>query len=144
MNEVVKSIIEFFILFVVIFIIYKQIYKRKKDFSSLKESDEVRVFVLKYDIDVRKIDYNKLLNVLALINSFIISFTATVIVRVKGIVWTILTCMAIVMVLLIALYTIAGNYFKSKEKNITVESKIEEVVKETKKKKTTKKKEGKK
>ncbi len=145
MNEVLKSVIEFFVLFVVIFTIYKLIYKKKKDFNSLRENDEIRTFVLKYDIDVRKIDYNKLLTVLALINSFIIAFTATIIVRIKGIVWTILVCMAIVMTLLVSLFAIAGRYFKSHEKEIKVEDKIEEVVKETKKKKkTTKKKEGKK
>ena len=145
MNEVLKSVIEFFVLFIVIFTIYKLIYKKKKDFNSLRENDEIRTFVLKYDIDVRKIDYNKLLTVLALINSFIIAFTATIIVRIEGIVWTILVCMAIVMTLLVSLFAIAGRYFKSHEKEIKVEDKIEEVVKETKKKKkTTKKKEGKK
>ena len=141
MSELVKALLEFVILFIAILIIHKIVYKRKKDFSKLKPNDEVRTFVLKYDIDVRKIDYNLLLNVLAVINSFIISFTATIIVRIKSVVWTLVVCILIVLSLLIALYTLAGKYFKSHEKEITVESKIEEVVKESKKKKT-KKKEG--
>lgn len=143
MNEVLKSLIEFLVLFAIIFGVYKLIYRKKKDFSKLKPTDEIKAFVLKYDIDVRKIDYNKLLTVLALINSFIIAFTATIIVRIDSFVWTIIVCMLIVMALIFALFSIAGRYFKTHEKEIVVEEKIDEVVKETKKKKT-KKKEGKK
>ena len=143
MNEVVKSLIEFLGLFIIIFIVYKLIYKKKKDFSKLKDSDEVRIFVLRYNLDIRKIDYNKLLTVLALINAFIIAFTATIIVRIDSIAWTIIVCLLIVLALIFSLFNIAGRYFKSHEKEIVVEEKIEEVIKETRKKKT-KKKEGKK
>ncbi len=140
MNEVLKSIIEFLLLFAIIFGVYKLIYKKKKDFSKLKDTDEVKTFVLKYDIDVRKIDYNKLLNVLALINSFIISFTATIIVRIESIMWTIIVSLLIVLTLLMSLFTIAGNYFKTHEKEEVVEEEKEPI----EKKKKTKKKEGKK
>ena len=143
MNEVLKALIEFLVLFIIIFIIYKRIYRNKKDFSKLKDTDEIRIFVLKYDIDVRKIDYKKLLNVLAILNAFIIAFTATIIVRIKSFAWAIVVCIFIVMTLLLTLFTIAGRYFKSKESEVTIESRIDEVVKESKKKKT-KKKEGKK
>ncbi len=143
MNEVVKSLIEFLGLFVIIFIVYKLIYRRKKDFSKLKDSDEVRIFVLRYNLDIRKIDYKKLLTVLALINAFIIAFTATIIVRIESIAWSIIVCLLIVLALIFSLFNIAGRYFKSHEKEIVVEEKIEEVIKETRKKKT-KKKEGKK
>jgi membrane protein insertase Oxa1/YidC/SpoIIIJ len=143
MNEVVKSLIEFLGLFIIIFIVYKLIYRKKKDFSKLKDSDEVRIFVLRYNLDIRKIDYNKLLTVLALINAFIIAFTATIIVRIDSIAWTIIVCLLIVLALIFSLFNIAGRYFKSHEKEIVVEEKIEEVIKETRKKKT-KKKEGKK
>ena len=143
MNEVVKSLIEFLGLFIIIFIVYKLIYRKKKDFSKLKDSDEVRIFVLRYNLDIRKIDYNKLLTVLALINAFIIAFTATIIVRIDSIAWTIIVCLLIVLALIFSLFNIAGRYFKSHEKEIVVEEKIEEIIKETRKKKT-KKKEGKK
>ena len=143
MNEIVKSLIEFLVLFVIIFIVYKLIYRRKKDFSKLKDSDEIRVFVLRYNIDIRKIDYKKLLTVLALINAFIIAFTATIIVRIESIAWSIIVCLLIVLALIFSLFNLAGRYFKSHEKEIVIEEKIEEVIKETRKKKT-KKKEGKK
>ena len=144
MNEIVKSLIEFLVLFVIIFIVYKLIYRRKKDFSKLKDSDEIRVFVLRYNLDIRKIDYNKLLTVLALINAFIISFTATIIVRIESIGWSILVCILIVAALILSLFPIAGNYFKSHEREIVVEKEIDTYVKSNKKKKGSKKKEGKK
>jgi len=143
MNEVLKSLIEFVCLFIFVYIIYRLVYRRKENFELLKQNDEVRLFVLRYDLDVRKIDYKKLLNVLALINSFIIAFTATIIVRIDSFIWTIIFCLLIVMALLMSLFPIAGRYFKNHEKEIYVEDKIEEVIKETKKKKKTKKKEGK-
>ena len=144
MNEVLKSLIEFLVLFAIIFGVYKLIYRKKKDFSKLKPTDEIKAFVLKYDIDVRKIDYNKLLTVLALINSFIIAFTATIIVRIESIGWSIVVCVLIVASLILSLFPIAGNYFKSHEREIVVEKEIDNYVKTNKKKKGSKKKEGKK
>ena len=141
-NEVFKSLIEFLLLFIVVFVIYKLIYKRKKDFSKLKANDEIRVFALRYNLDLRKINYKQLLNVLALINSFIIAFTATIIVRIESIAWKLVACILIVACLIISLFSIAGRYFKSREQEEIVKEQIQEVVKETRKKKT-KKKEGK-
>ena len=72
MNEVLKSLIEFVGLFIIVFLVYKLLYRKKKDFNKLKNTDEVRAFIIKYDLDVRQINYKKLLNVLILINTFII------------------------------------------------------------------------
>ena len=142
MNEVLKSLLEFVVLFIVVFIVYKLIYRKKKDFNKLKNTDEVRSFILKYDLDIRQINYKKLLNVLILINTFIISFTATIIVRIKSFGWSIAVCILIVTALILSLFPIAGNYFKSHEREIVVEKEIDTFVKENKKKKKTKKKEG--
>ena len=144
MNEVLKSLIEFVGLFIVVFLIYKLLYRKKKDFNKLKNTDEVRAFIIKYDLDVRQINYKKLLNVIILINTFIISFTATIIVRIESIGWSILVCILIVAALILSLFPIAGNYFKSHEREIVVEKEIDTYVKSNKKKKGSKKKEGKK
>ncbi len=144
MNEVLKSLIEFVGLFIIVFLIYKLLYRKKKDFNKLKNTDEVRAFIIKYDLDVRQINYKKLLNVLILINTFIISFTATIIVRIESIGWSIAVCVLIVAALILSLFPIAGNYFKSHEKEIVVEKEIDTYVKTNKKKKSSKKKEGKK
>ena len=144
MNEVLKSLIEFVGLFIVVFLVYKLLYRKKKDFNKLKNTDEVRAFIIKYDLDVRQINYKKLLNVIILINTFIISFTATIIVRIESIGWSILVCILIVAALILSLFPIAGNYFKSHEREIVVEKEIDTYVKSNKKKKGSKKKEGKK
>ncbi len=144
MNEVLKSLIEFVGLFIVVFLVYKLLYRKKKDFNKLKNTDEVRSFIIKYDLDVRQINYKKLLNVIILINTFIISFTATIIVRIESIGWSILVCILIVAALILSLFPIAGNYFKSHEREIVVEKEIDTYVKSNKKKKGSKKKEGKK
>ena len=130
--------------FIIVFLVYKLLYRKKKDFNKLKNTDEVRAFIIKYDLDVRQINYKKLLNVLILINTFIISFTATIIVRIESIGWSIAVCVLIVAALILSLFPIAGNYFKSHEKEIVVEKEIDTYVKTNKKKKSSKKKEGKK
>ena len=110
----------------------------------MKKVVNIRVFVLRYNIDIRKIDYKKLLTVLALINAFIIAFTATIIVRIESIAWSIIVCLLIVLALIFSLFNLAGRYFKSHEKEIVVEKEIDTYVKTNKKKKSSKKKEGKK
>ena len=57
MNEVLKSLIEFVGLFIIVFLVYKLLYRKKKDFNKLKNTDEVRAFIIKYDLDVRQINY---------------------------------------------------------------------------------------
>ncbi len=144
MNEIVKALIEFVLLFLLVFCTYKLIYRKKKDFSKLKDNNSIKTFVLKYDLDVRKIDYRKLVNVILLINSFIISFTAIIIIQIDSLMWSILTSVFIILVLMITLFEIAGRYFKKEEKKYkepVVEKEIDKVVKDIKKKKTKRKKE---
>ena len=83
MNIVLEFLTDFVIMFILVFLVYKLVYRKKTDFSKLGPRDTLRDFVLKYDLDVRKIDYKKLVNVILLINSFIISFTAIIIIQIE-------------------------------------------------------------
>ena len=123
---------------IIIFHIIFSFNKKKYDFKKLKDHDEIREFVLKYDIDVRRINYSQLLKVLALINSFIISIATVIIYRVDNIIFKIIVCFAVVMSLIYSLYSIAGKYFKTHELNV-VSDEENVVEKKTKKKKTKKK-----
>ena len=142
MNNILEFLVDFLIMFVLVFVIYKIIYRKKTDFSKLGSKDTVREFVLRYDLDVRKINYKKLVNIILLINSFIISFAGAIITRIDSFIWSIIICLAVVLVLMFTLFNIAGKYFKNEEakfKEKTVDDSIKEVIKETKKKTTKRK-----
>ena len=116
MEIVLKFIINFILLFVLFCILYKVfIYKNKKDYSKLKKNDEIKVFIARYDLDMRKTDYKSVLNAIILINSFIISFSATLVLNIEGMVYKLLICFIVVFILIYALFEIAGRYFKNKE-----------------------------
>ena len=141
MNNVLEFLTDFVIMFILVFLVYKLFYRKKTDFSKLSQRDTLRDFVLKYDLDVRKLDYKKLLNTVILMNSFIIAFAGAIITRIENFMWSIIVCLAVVMILMYALFNIAGKYFQKEQSNYkekTVDDSIKEVVKESKKK-TTKK-----
>jgi membrane protein insertase Oxa1/YidC/SpoIIIJ len=79
-------------------------------------------------------------------NSFIIAFAGAIITRIESFIWSIIVCLFVVMILMYALFNIAGRYFQKEQLNYkekTIDDSIKEVVKETKKKtnkKTTKRK----
>ena len=116
MISVIEFLWNFFWIFLLVLIIYLVfINRRKRVYSRLKKGDPVKLFIARYNIDVRKVNYRKILNTTAVINSFIISFTSTLTMYVHGIFWSILVCFACVFGLIYALYELAGRYFKKME-----------------------------
>ena len=116
MEVVLKFLYNFILLFALFVLVYKVfIYKNKKEYSKLKKNDEIKLFIARYDLDMRKTEYMSVLNVIILINSFIISFSATLILNIEGMVMKLLICFAVVFILIYALFEIAGRYFKNKE-----------------------------
>ena len=94
--------------------------KSRKNYSKLKKRDPIRVFIAKYNLDVRKVSYKKILLASSIINSFIISFAATLVIFVDNYLWAILICFVVVMCLIYALYDIAGRIFKKMEEKENV------------------------
>ena len=94
--------------------------KSRKNYSKLKKRDPIRVFIAKYNLDVRKVSYKKILLASSIINSFIISFAATVLIFIDNYLWAILICFVVVMCLIYALYDIAGRIFKKMEEKENV------------------------
>lgn len=115
----------FLFLFIYLFNLF-YINKFKRDFDKLKKNDPIVIFVLRYDLSLKKLNYVYLINILGLINSFIIAFTATIITNIESLIWSIIVCFVVLCVLVYCLYEIAGSYFKkleSKEKVVKVKKK---------------------
>ena len=124
-----KYVLDFMLMFLFIYL-FNLFYvnKFKRDFDKLKKTDPIAIFVLRYDLSLKKLNYVYLINILGLINSFIIAFTATIITNIESIVWSIIVCFVVLCILVYSMYEIAGRYFKKLESR-------EKVVKKRKSKK---------
>ena len=59
---------------------------KRKSFEKLKKNSEVMYIINRYKLDMRKVKYKRLLNTLAVINSFIIACGACIIMNVKSLI----------------------------------------------------------
>ena len=107
----------FFIIFYLFYILYLK--KRKKDYEKLKKSDYIKLFIAKYNLDIRKTKYKTILNTLAFNNAFTIAFTSALIINIKGFFWRIAVSFIVLFILLFSLYELSGRYLKKREdKNV--------------------------
>ena len=121
MKYVINFLIDFSIIFVVLFVIQLIYdYKKRKNYSKLKKNDEVKIFMARYNLDIKKTNYKVLLLVINIINSFIISFTATLILNIKNYFWKISVSFVVIFILIYALFEIAGRLFKRVEEKKNV------------------------
>lgn len=101
----------FLIIFVVYFFLLRHKLKQKKE----NKIGEIGYLVRKFQLDVRKIDYWKLLIPISLINAFIISFVATVIMLFPlDILWQLMIGFVLLFFLIYAIYEIYGRHLVKK------------------------------
>lgn len=121
MNKLFSFLYDFVLLFLLFYIVYSVfINKKRKVYSKLKKNDEVRIFIERYGINTKKVSYKKILNAVSIINSFIISFTSTLIINIDNFIYSIIVCIVVLMLLIYSLYEIAGRYFKKMEEKENV------------------------
>ena len=121
MDNIYKFGYDFLLMFLLILVIYIVfINRRKKSYFKLKKSDEVKIFMARYNLDIKKQNYKKILNAIAIINSFIIAFTSTLVINIEKFIWKILICFIVIFTLIYALYELAGRYFKKMEEKKNV------------------------
>ena len=121
MQYVLNFIRDFLIFYVVIFLFYMVfINRKKKDYSKLKKGDLLKVFIARYDLDMRKHDYKKVLTLYTAAQVFIISFTAALIMNIKNYFWKILISFIVIFTLIYALFEILGRVLKKREEKKNV------------------------
>ena len=119
----------FIVLFLIVFIIdYFFINKRKlKTLESKKKGknkktksiSEIDYLVAKFKLNVKKLDKDKVIIWIALINSFIISMVSTVILLMPfKLIWQLLIAFVLLFCLIYALYEIYGRHLKKLEERV--------------------------
>jgi len=92
------------------FPIEKKSKKKNGKQKEIKEFGEISYLVGKFKLDKKKIDYKSCIFWTAIINSFIISFVATVISAIPAhIIWQLLVGFVLIFVLIYSLYEIYGR-----------------------------------
>lgn len=116
LENLVFSIIAFIVVFI---LYYGTVISRKKKINKYRNSTEIRMLEKKYKVNVDKLNLKKLSINLALINSFIIALTLFIIGFINNIILKMLAGFIILIVLILASYSLVGNYYKKKgDKNV--------------------------
>ena len=80
MSNVIQELILFLLSFIFVFLLYQLIIvRRAKSKKKKKEPFEVTYLVGKYNLDLKKVNYNKLLRVISLVSSLDIALVVTLI-----------------------------------------------------------------
>ncbi len=115
-----EKLLIFVLSYIFIFIIYEVFIvnkaKKYKDDDSKKKPIEVRFLINKYGIDINKINYNQLLQVIALISSFDIALIAAVMALFNNLLLQIVIGLAIVIPITFISYNYIGRKYRKKMK----------------------------
>jgi hypothetical protein len=116
MNKIIWFFIDFAIFLVFFLSFYYLYFKYKKvDYNSLKKTDYIRSFIVKYDLNVKKIGFKRIVKTIIINNSIILSFTGALVTSIKNYYVKIGVSFVVLFILIYVFYEISGRYLKSKE-----------------------------
>ena len=79
MDKFLSCLYDFVCIFLLVFIVYSVfLNKNRKEYKKLKKNDMIRLFIARYNLDMKKTKYELVLRTETIINSFIISFCSVI------------------------------------------------------------------
>ena len=110
-----EELILFILTFLLIFIIYELflVRKAKKD-KRRKKPIEVNYLIGKYNLDINKLNYRRLLNIISVVSAFDISLVVTIVSLLNNFLFQLLVGFVLIMLLIIVSYDIVGRIYKKK------------------------------
>ena len=113
--DALETIFLFVFSFLLVMLLHILIINRgRKTYKEGKKITEIHYLVHKFNLDMRKVKYNNMKWVTTIVNSLIVSFTATVVSIINGIVWQILVGFVLLIALIIPTYEIIGRHYAKK------------------------------
>lgn len=89
---------------------------KKGKLKKKKRIDEIDYLVIRFQLDIKKLTKNRVIFWIAIINSFIISITSSIVLLIPfGILWQLLIAFFILFGLIYSLYEIYGRHLKKME-----------------------------
>ncbi len=109
------ELILFILAFLFVFLIYELflVRKAKKD-KRRKKPVEVNYLIGKYNLDIEKLNYKRLLNIISAVSAFDISLVVTIVSLLKNFYIQLLVGFALIMILIIISYDIVARIYKKK------------------------------
>lgn len=121
MNEYVKFLIDFVLSFIVVFVFYYfAMIRQYKKLDKKKVPAEVNIILRFNKIDLKKINYKKMLLMLTCVTSFIIALNLTVIYKFtnSNVLIVLITVLVSLPIALVA-YDLIGKYFAKQSQEAT-------------------------
>ena len=121
MNEYVKFLIDFVLSFIVVFVFYYfAMIRQYKKLDKKKVPAEVNIILRFNKIDLKKINYKKMLLMLTCVTSFIIALNLTVIYKfTKSNVLIVLITVLVSLPIALVAYDLIGKYFAKQSQEAT-------------------------
>ena len=114
-----KELISFLIYFVMIYLVYFfTVIIQKKKYEKIKRGTQVMYFVKRYNLDFNKISFTKFINVLSLVNSFIMALTITLVQYLPNLMLKLMVAFVTLIVLILSCYKLIGLYIERRNKNV--------------------------
>ncbi len=109
------ELVLFIMTFLLVFIIYELflVRKAKKD-KRRKKPIEVNYLIGKYNLDINKLNYRRLLNIISVVSAFDISLVVTIVSLFNNFLFQLLVGFVLIMLLIIVSYDIVGRIYKKK------------------------------
>lgn len=115
-QELMIAFIYFVIVYLITFLFYALILNRKrKNYKEGKKQMEIGYLVKKFNLDMRKTNYNTLKWCITFLNPLIISVTFVSIISIDSFVLSLVIGFIIMMLLIYGVYEILGRILKKKE-----------------------------
>lgn len=110
-----QEVLLFLMTFLFVFLIYQIFIVRKaKRRNSQKKPMEIQYLINKYHIDMKKVNYKKLLLLISLISSLDISIIVTVVLIFESYFMKFIVAFLLVIPIIIISYHFVGKYYKKK------------------------------
>lgn len=120
MQDFILFLMSFLLIFIIyqVFIVkkYKNIYSGKKKYKNLSKVHPVEIMYLcnKYNLDLEKIKYNQLLQIVAIVSSFDIALSVSVILLFNNFILEIISGFLSVIVFILISYHLVYLFYKRK------------------------------
>jgi membrane protein implicated in regulation of membrane protease activity len=111
-----ENLLVFLLSFVFVFLCYLIIYFYKRIRGTLIKMKEINILSAKFNLEKSDIDVNKFCLLIVLVNSLIISITATICTMIElDYIWQLCIGFIILMILIYVIYGFIGKYLQKKK-----------------------------
>jgi len=116
MEEVVLFLLSFLFVFLIyqLFIVIPTKRKMKKNKKNFRNPFEIMYLLKKYKLDMKKIEYNQLLQIVALVSSFDIALVVTIVLLIDNFILELVLGFILIILVIVASYHLVYLFYKKK------------------------------